>query len=100
MVSSEPDPRKHCHGSRDELEAHQITLVETPGTRDKPEITLVEVPESKDQLEALQTALVETPASRDELQAPQITQVNIPSTYLVPVSLNSSDYPHSTSTDK
>ena len=73
------------HGSRDECETPQTTLVETP--------------ESKDEFEAPQMMFVETPRSIDKLEA-QITQVHTPSLYLVSVGLNSSDYPHSAPTDK
>jgi hypothetical protein len=93
VVLLEPDPQKHCqlpmaqvsHESRDELEAPQMTLVETP--------------ESKDEFEAPQMTLVETSRSIDKLEA-QITQVHTPSLYLVPVGLNSSDYLHSAPTDE
>ena len=42
VILLEPDPRKHCQlpvdqGSRDELEVPQITLVETPGSKDELE---------------------------------------------------------------
>lgn len=54
VILLEPDLRKHyqlpvaqvSHGSRDELEVPQITLVETPGSKDELEAqtTLVHMP--------------------------------------------------------
>ena len=57
---------------------------------------------SRDELEADKSPLVETSGYRDELKldAPQIMFVDTQSSYLVPVSLNLSNHPHSTPPDK
>ena len=107
VVLSEPDPQRHCqlptaqvsHGSRDEQEAPQTTLVETSESKDEfegPQTVLVETSESKDKFEGPQTMLVETPRSINKLEA----QVHTPSSCFVSAGLNSSDYLHSAPTDK
>lgn len=53
---------------------------------------------SRDNLEA--SHLVDTPGSVDKLQAPQVTQVDMPSLFLIPVVPSPSDYLHSPRTDK
>ena len=111
MIPLEPDPREHCqlpvvqvsHGSRDDLDTHQIMHVEAQDHElEALQFMSIETSESRAELDASHRdiTLVDTSGSRDELNVPQVKQVDTPSLFLIPVSPSSSDYLHSARTDK
>ena len=90
MIPLEPDPREHCqlpvvqvsHGSRDDLDTHQIMHVEAQDHKlEALHITPIETSGSRAELETSHHDIVDTPTFRDELKAPQVTQVDTPSLF-------------------